>query len=832
MLQNAAAVKSVPNETVFKNLSTALNQIQKDWVVPDFALKINKALSVSPFPAQELTQWLDGVLKNPDLGEGMGAVILREIFRKCPESALAPIINTLTACLSRTRSLRRAESIVEALSDIPKEKVALLGDAVEPALSILVEGMRRGTCKFSHAYDLQRGLSSATRCPIRDARLLDAMFLAFHEDHDQGGMLTGLLRAAAPERLEREITEELKKRIAGSSPGSRKSTESLLGTLQDCASHETLLQLVEDYQNLQKIAPASLVNRLVGKVVSERPDIRVVPVLEEMLSNPQADTELKIAAIGLLSSFTDQGAYDPPAEVLDCAILFASDSTLPGDQCLEVKAILGHFMLVDHALKYVDKHAGPELKVLALSLAYLKGSRKNADVLSAVLGENNENLDALWRKPLLSAATKKKDPALVAYAASLLKDDALSTDRLAVFTYLDAVGCPAPIASKRAFFEKLLEARQEDKTKGASSDEFDDVPSLIEAAKSLLPPLAASRKPEVLQFLNDLLKEAPQDVQFISACALLRHGYAGPAIRQAVNKGPKTDSLLAEFLPEVVKVGDATNLGRVLSLADVSADDRFSLDMALSNPSLRREFFRRLEEKKVESAHNFVEPYEAMLKLGIAHPLRFEVGMLETIVKNRAAVHAPDPRPRAVIVLPYEDRIGAFYYMADGLKDLFEKYNVLVYECRSDRGFEGALREAARWDPRTRTFLSPIDFLDIGGHGSPHALAFGAADPAKFDVKDTRGPAYLDRHDAGRLSRVLRGSVNGTIFLNSCSNGYGEDFPGMQDNMAHATREIFGPGPRKVISGVTPIGAESIVYRFGRDGRIEDVDFDVKKFIR
>jgi hypothetical protein len=192
------------------------------------------------------------------------------------------------------------------------------------------------------------------------------------------------------------------------------------------------------------------------------------------------------------------------------------------------------------------------------------------------------------------------------------------------------------------------------------------------------------------------------------------------------------------------------------------------------------------------------------------------------MIEERKTINEIDTRPRAVLIMPRSDHNGAFYFHPQGIETLFKNYKVMVFEIGDDRGMQTTLQAAAA--------KAPIDFLSLGGHGAYNMLSFGSSDPRLHDV--SKGPQVLDLKDEMRLGKSLKQIMakDSLVFLQSCSVGYGENIPGMSNNIANSVRRILGPAPSAILSGTAPLEASSIHYIFDKDGRIQEVKFNVPSY--
>jgi hypothetical protein len=259
---------------------------------------------------------------------------------------------------------------------------------------------------------------------------------------------------------------------------------------------------------------------------------------------------------------------------------------------------------------------------------------------------------------------------------------------------------------------------------------------------------------------------------------------------------------------------------------------RHALDDALADGKLRKDFFeyikRRMpaiEKASPQAAHvatQLLEHYTSALQLGMHHPLRMPLSLLSTMIEERKTINEIDTRPRAVLIMPRSDHNGAFYFHPQGIETLFKNYKVMVFEIGDDRGMQTTLQAAAA--------KAPIDFLSLGGHGAYNMLSFGSSDPRLHDV--SKGPQVLDLKDEMRLGKSLKQIMakDSLVFLQSCSVGYGENIPGMSNNIANSVRRILGPAPSAIISGTAPIEASSVQYFFNQHGRIQEVKFNVPSY--
>lgn len=268
----------------------------------------------------------------------------------------------------------------------------------------------------------------------------------------------------------------------------------------------------------------------------------------------------------------------------------------------------------------------------------------------------------------------------------------------------------------------------------------------------------------------------------------------------------------------------------VLKAAAPNAEIVNSLDFELSyslGATIREGRFTR---ENIGDISYFISNFDS-IKRGvhdhylIENPEKYTISTIIDLYKN---IGKKKEKPLAVVVQPTSDAIyllgtrferpgnpedSAFGANREMIDSFRKTYDVRVLEVRSPSLMLELLR-------RMRNNYGPIDFLMIGGHGTPTSINLGY-DPELHEARAARN--YELRIDDSHIFKRIGINLdpNAQIVLLSCSNGAKRK----NGNIAMAiSKELKG---REVFAAPTVCGREK--FKFNKDGRIVDITYLKKK---
>lgn len=152
-------------------------------------------------------------------------------------------------------------------------------------------------------------------------------------------------------------------------------------------------------------------------------------------------------------------------------------------------------------------------------------------------------------------------------------------------------------------------------------------------------------------------------------------------------------------------------------------------------------------------------------------------------------------KPNALVILPKDDRKGAFYSPESMLfyKDLMKEYDVLFRVVNSEKEVYNAINQ-----------VPDISLLILGGHGSPNSIYLGNSG-GRLSIAGKEDSYYIDISDTELKNYLDKLNSNAIVFLYSCSNGEGGK------NRKNLANFVSGMGNgKKVISSKKPFSDQDI----------------------
>lgn len=176
---------------------------------------------------------------------------------------------------------------------------------------------------------------------------------------------------------------------------------------------------------------------------------------------------------------------------------------------------------------------------------------------------------------------------------------------------------------------------------------------------------------------------------------------------------------------------------------------------------------RKIRSKLPQDSAMYADALLECPSLQIYSPFRLSPKSLIEAVRQRSGGARDDTRPLAVYVSALEDWNGALNIAPVGHESIFDRFQVMYFEVKADRGAARGLKMASLATGKKCRFLM------MNGHGRPSAIAFGEGDPAMGSAERTSGSAYLDFSDADLIrNHVAPYMDSGSVtFLLSCSVG-------------------------------------------------------------
>lgn len=157
------------------------------------------------------------------------------------------------------------------------------------------------------------------------------------------------------------------------------------------------------------------------------------------------------------------------------------------------------------------------------------------------------------------------------------------------------------------------------------------------------------------------------------------------------------------------------------------------------------------------------------------------------LIPEEAVSFSDSDKPNAILIFPYSD--WNYNFSSSEMRELTQKlkesYDLWVKVAKQEETLYLALEE-----------VPDAELLILSGHGTPTSLSLGEADLSWFpSEKDETYQINLSDWELEEILNQLHPSA--VIFLNSCSNGYGQENLG---NLANFIANLAGG--RKVISGI------------------------------
>ena len=647
---------------------------------------------------------------------------------------------------------------------------------------------------------------------IKDASLLSHFEQAFKGGNEVLGYAPKILKASNPEHFCKLIEDEAIRRLHRHSSQIAINDSALMSFVaENSKNRELLLEIVLTDNNFKQKANEEDLIAALRMLSTERADNRIIPLLEKSLDQKTSGQSF-LSAIENLTEFAMHGQYVASEAVLKKLISIAVSKDEKAADALDGIRLLSNYPKVRTTLlNYLKDNS--EVKQALLPLLYIIGDKKVIDDLHA----NFKKLSKQHQHEVLLYSQSYADKKFISQAQDIIHN-AHSLDELtnAAIMYLDQAGAPIDKT-------KLLRLSEQ---RSLRSWEFE--PQLIQI-------LAKVGGDEARPLIFAMLNDSNVEVRAQAVATLSSMGIVSPKITQRFQEQVTANPEFAALhLRTAMKLQSTEAIVAMLkNIEDPESHNcRHALDDALADGKLRKDFFEYLkrrmpaiEKASPQAAHvatQLLEHYTSALQLGMHHPLRMPLSLLSTMIEERKTINEIDTRPRAVLIMPRSDHNGAFYFHPQGIETLFKNYKVMVFEVGDDRGMQTALQAAAA--------KAPIDFLSLGGHGAYNMLSFGSSDPRLHDVSN--GPQVLDLKDEMHLGKSLKQIMakDSLVFLQSCSVGYGENIPGMSNNIANSVRRILGPDPSAILSGTAPLEASSIHYIFDKDGRILNITFNVPSY--
>lgn len=147
--------------------------------------------------------------------------------------------------------------------------------------------------------------------------------------------------------------------------------------------------------------------------------------------------------------------------------------------------------------------------------------------------------------------------------------------------------------------------------------------------------------------------------------------------------------------------------------------------------------------------------------------------------------------PYGTVIYPYSDHSTAFYNDGKVFQQLFDqvkdRYAVRIFEVKSPLEMVSALNAS-------RKKFGKISFAIIGGHGSPHSVAFGG----RFETRRKLSQNQVAKKGASALSLAF--VDNPSIVMSSCSTG---QLGGIGEEISKLGARVVGPEESANLENIT-----------------------------